>query len=114
MSHSISFQAKIIEYKNNLYKFEILDTISFELNKEYVIENKKPIFYFVKNNKRVIITMFGHLQVNAYKRNMCFYNICYRFHLSEPYFKIDNLKDTLNIDDIIFIQSNLPSTYLPI
>lgn len=114
MSTSVSFQAKVVEFKNNLYKFEILDTISFDLNTEYVIENKKPIFFFVKNNKRNIITLFGETKVHAFKKNMCFYNICYRFLIKDPYFKIESNKETLEVGEIVFIQSNLPSSFLSI
>ena len=74
------------------------------------IFQKYWMFFFVKNNKQITITLFGQSKVHAYKNN----NICYRFFIKEPYFKIESNRETLKVGNFLCIQSNLPCSFLTI
>lgn len=108
----VNFSIKIVkaDHENNEYVFDIVDSASFELNRNYSAqENSDFTSFFVKDNVRGEIKIKGQTKRCIHKKRLMFLDYCDIFYPTDNIFSFKSLdsKIPLRIGNVLFVQTNL-------
>lgn len=110
-----NFAVKItsVNYDENKYHFDIIDSKCFEINKKYyTLDNVEDLeMFFIKDNQIFDIDIIGkNCRILKKKKILCL-EFCNVFFATDKIFSIkqNNKNDThkLNVEDVLFIRTNL-------